>query len=122
LPRARRRWRADAHGRLEPFSLASHLRLSGAPILRHLAACAVALLLGPALVRLAERCLRDGAPLRRAPRRLLYLRAQFWFGLQGGGSVAHTAGVIRGLQQAGAEVRVVASDDLRGFEAPTQVL
>jgi glycosyltransferase involved in cell wall biosynthesis len=55
-------------------------------------------------------------------RRILYLRSQLWLGLEGGGSVAHTAGVIGGLLDAGAEVQAVASDQLAGVAAATCVV
>jgi glycosyltransferase involved in cell wall biosynthesis len=54
--------------------------------------------------------------------RILYLRSQLWLGLAGGGSVAHTAGVIGGLTAAGAEVQVVASDHLAGVGVATRVV
>jgi glycosyltransferase involved in cell wall biosynthesis len=54
--------------------------------------------------------------------RILYLRSQLWLGLSGGGSVAHTAGVIGGLRQLGAEVLAVASDRLVGVDAATCVV
>jgi glycosyltransferase involved in cell wall biosynthesis len=54
--------------------------------------------------------------------RILYLRTQLWLGLSGGGSVAHTAGVIGGLRQLGAEVLAVASDRLPGVDAATRVV
>jgi glycosyltransferase involved in cell wall biosynthesis len=56
------------------------------------------------------------------PRRVLYLRSQLWLGLAGGGSVAHTAGVISGLLAAGAAVQVVSSDRLVGVVAATRVV
>ncbi len=59
---------------------------------------------------------------KRAAPRILYLRSQLWLGLAGGGSVAHTAGVIGGLTAAGAEVHVVASDHLVGVGAATRVV
>jgi glycosyltransferase involved in cell wall biosynthesis len=55
------------------------------------------------------------------PTRVLYLRSQLWLGLSGGGSVAHTAGVIGGLQEACVAVHVVSSDRLAGVAAPTTV-
>ncbi len=58
----------------------------------------------------------------RPTTRILYLRSQLWLGLAGGGSVAHTAGVIGGLSDAGAEVQVVASDELAGVGAHTRVI
>jgi glycosyltransferase involved in cell wall biosynthesis len=54
--------------------------------------------------------------------RILYLRSQLWLGLAGGGSAAHTAGVIGGLADAGAEVQVVSSDQLVGVGAATRVI
>jgi glycosyltransferase involved in cell wall biosynthesis len=60
---------------------------------------------------------------RSRPRRhILYLRSQLWLGLAGGGSVAHTAGVIGGLSAAGAHVHVVSSDALAGVDAATNVV
>jgi glycosyltransferase involved in cell wall biosynthesis len=56
------------------------------------------------------------------PDRILYLRTQLWLGLSGGGSVAHTAGVIGGLRQLGAAVMPVASDRLPGVDAATRVV
>jgi glycosyltransferase involved in cell wall biosynthesis len=56
------------------------------------------------------------------PNRWLYLRSQLWLGLEGGGSVAHTAGVIGGLRDAGVDVTVVSSDRLPGVAAPTQIV
>jgi glycosyltransferase involved in cell wall biosynthesis len=81
----------------------------------------------PAVVRTAT---EDGSARGRRtrndgvgpPHRILYLRSQLWLGLSGGGSVAHTAGVIGGLQQLGADVRVVSSDRLLGVSAPTRVV
>ena len=131
LPRARRRRRVDLFGRDERFSLASHLGANGLAVVRHLAACGLALGLAYPLLSALERFLfsslfvsgarRRGRKIGR-PRRLLYLRPQLWLGLTGGGSVAHTAGVIGGLQQAGVEVFAVASDDLAGVTAPTRVV
>jgi glycosyltransferase involved in cell wall biosynthesis len=54
--------------------------------------------------------------------RILYLRTQLWLGLSGGGSVAHTAGVIGGLRQLGVNVLAVASDRLPGVDAATRVV
>lgn len=125
---ARRRWLADRSGRCETFALAAYLRRSGVVVLRHLVAVLTALLLARPLLMLAELWLALEAKLRlrhvraRRPRRLLYLRSQFWFGLQGGGSVAHTSGVVGGLQRAGTEVVVVTSDPLRGVDAPQRVV
>lgn len=124
LPNARRRWRFDAQGRAEPFSVVGHLRRNALSAIRHVLACGLASTFGYPLLRLTEIVL--GSPSHSVPsdrpRRLLYLRSQFWIGLRGGGSVAHAAGVIAGLQQAGVAVHVVASDRLHGVSAPTTVL
>jgi glycosyltransferase involved in cell wall biosynthesis len=53
---------------------------------------------------------------------VLYLRSQLWLGLQGGGSVAHTAGVIGGLMESGIDVHMVSSDRLPGVAAPIDVV
>ena len=125
LPRARRRWLADARGRVRPFQPGRHLRDTAPVVARHGAATASSLALARPLLSVSERLLAPGRPPRRVAgplRRLLYLRSQFWFGLQGGGSVAHTAGVIGGLRDCGVEVRVVASDYLTGVTADTRVV
>jgi glycosyltransferase involved in cell wall biosynthesis len=124
LPRAERRWRIDARGNPEAFTLSSHLAVNLLPIARHLAAMLTALGCGELLlsaIKAGIRARRQPAT-RSQPTRILYLRSQLWLGLQGGGSVAHTAGVIGGLQQLGARVHVVSSDGLPGVTAPTQVL
>jgi glycosyltransferase involved in cell wall biosynthesis len=123
LPRARRRWRMDLRGHRESWRLGPHLVRNALPIVRHVAACGLALACGEALLTLLDHFIRPRRLTRGpAPRRLLYLRSQLWLGLEGGGSVAHTAGVIGGLQQAGAEVHAVASDRLAGVTAPTEVV
>jgi glycosyltransferase involved in cell wall biosynthesis len=123
LPRARRRWRLDRAGRLESFSTFEHLKAHGPAMLRHILACGLAWLLAEALLPIAEGILVPKAPRRGwRPRRVLYLRSQLWLGLQGGGSVAHTAGVIAGLRQAGVEVRVVSSDELPGVSGPVELV
>ena len=123
LPRARRHWRVDlASGRCDEWSLAGHLARNALPIIRHLAACGLALPLGEALLKLLERRIQPRHLTAPRPRRLLYLRSQLWLGLEGGGSVAHTAGVIGGLQQLGVDVQAVASDRLAGVTAPTDVV
>lgn len=43
---------------------------------------------------------------------MLYLRTDHWFGLKSGGSVGHTAGVIKGFRQEGLRVHVVSTDHL----------
>jgi len=122
LPRAACRLRTDLRGRHAPFRLGAHLREDGPLIIRHLLACGLALVLTEPAVRLLARVLRPrpARPICR-PRRVLYLRSQLWLGLAGGGSVAHTAGVIGGLQQHGLSVRVVSSDALPGVQAPIWV-
>jgi glycosyltransferase involved in cell wall biosynthesis len=65
---------------------------------------------------------REAAKASHDAPRILYLRTQLWLGLSGGGSVAHTAGVIGGLRQLGAHVLAVASDRLPGVDAPTCVV
>ena len=123
LARARRHWRVDvAAGRCEEWSLGGHVARHALPIIRHVAACGVAFVAGEVLLKLVDRLIQPRQLTAPAPRRLLYLRSQLWLGLQGGGSVAHTAGVIGGLQQLGVDVRVVASDRLAGVTAPTDVV
>jgi glycosyltransferase involved in cell wall biosynthesis len=52
----------------------------------------------------------------------LYSRTQFWFDLKAGGSVGHTAGVVRGLQQSG-NVHISANESLYGLDdVPTTIL
>lgn len=54
---------------------------------------------------------------RRPPSRKakgLYLRTDHWFGLTGGGSVAHTSGVVNGLRDNGVDLSVVSTDRLFG--------
>lgn len=125
LPAARARWRCDLAGRKQPFSIAAHLRRHGLALARHLLACGLARVFGEPALRVLERVLPPPRPLRRPParvRRLLYLRSQLWLGLTGGGSVAHTAGVIGGLGALGVNVRVVSSDRLAGVAAATHVV
>jgi glycosyltransferase involved in cell wall biosynthesis len=122
LPRAGSRWRIDVQGKREPWRLGRHLAANALPIMRHLAACGLALLAGEALLNLLDRVIRPRQLAAPQARRLLYLRSQLWLGLEGGGSVAHTAGVIGGLQQVGVDVHVIASDRLAGVTAPTQVV
>ena len=123
LPRARRRWRMDLRGQRESWRLGQHVVRNALPIMRHAAACGLALACGQAALTLLDHLIRP-RPLTSgpAPRRVLYLRSQLWLGLEGGGSVAHTAGVIGGLQQAGVEVHAVASDRLAGVTAPTEII
>ncbi len=128
VPRAGRRWLMDPRGERRSFSRASYLRGSGAAALRHLAGCVLATALAQPALRLGlgwlalERRLGLRRLPARAPRRVLYLRSQLWFGLRGGGSVAHVAGVVGGLQQEGVEVHVLSTDRLEGVEATTTVV
>ncbi|MGI9146230.1 MAG: glycosyltransferase family 4 protein [Chloroflexota bacterium] len=121
LARARRCWRLDLLGRGEAFGVGSHLARNVLPIVRHLIACGLALTLGERVLRVIDRCIRPRVLRMARPTRVLYLRSQLWLGLEGGGSVAHTAGVVRGLEQAGVDVQVISSDRLPGVAAPTAV-
>jgi glycosyltransferase involved in cell wall biosynthesis len=120
--RASEKWRMDLRGQCEEFSLVEHLRRHGWQLLRHLAACGLVLALGYPILLAAGAILRPRRMRARQPNAVLYLRSQFWLGLQGGGSVAHTAGVIAGLQQIGTNVQVVSSDRLVAVEAPQRVV
>ena len=105
LARARSRWRIDLRGGRERWTAGTHVLREGWPVLRHLLACGLALTLGEPLLRALDRRVvpRNVRSMRRdtreheTPKRILYLRSQLWLGLAGGGSVAHTAGVIGGL-------------------------
>ncbi|HEY3063331.1 MAG TPA: heparinase II/III family protein [Chloroflexota bacterium] len=118
LVRAREHWRIDLLGRAERFSASAHLRQNAWPITRHLLGCGLALSLAYPLLICLRAVLRPRRTEHVRPRRLLYLRSQFWLGLQGGGSVAHTAGVIDGLRQAGVELDILSSDRLTGVDLP----
>ncbi len=128
IPCARRRWILGTHGEKRPFSRSAYLRTGAVTALRHVAACLLALVLArPALrLGLGWLALEHRLGLRRVaggrPRRMLYLRSQLWFGLRGGGSVAHVAGVVGGLQREGIELHVLSSDRLEGVEAATSVV
>jgi glycosyltransferase involved in cell wall biosynthesis len=128
LVRADTRWRVDLRGRQEAWSVGQHVARNLPHVLRHVLACGLAWLLAEPLLRLLERLIRSGTRSRRKtsrgtrPARLLYLRPQLWLGLEGGGSVAHTAGVIGGLEEAGVEVQVVSSDHLAGVTAATRMV
>jgi glycosyltransferase involved in cell wall biosynthesis len=123
LPRAGKRWRIDLHGNLESFSLAGHVVRHGWPIVRHAIACVLAVVLTEPLLRLLDAVICERRPPKwMKAQRLLYLRSQLWLGLEGGGSVAHTAGVIGGLTRSGVDVQVVSSDHLTGVQAPTHVV
>jgi glycosyltransferase involved in cell wall biosynthesis len=124
LAPAAQRWRIDLAGNRDSFSVAGHLATNGLPIVRHVVACALALILGEPLLHFIHAYggrRRWPRPTNR-PTRLLYLRSQLWLGLEGGGSVAHTAGVIGALERAGVEVQVVSSDRLAGVAASTDVV
>jgi glycosyltransferase involved in cell wall biosynthesis len=121
LARADTRWRLDLHGNVETWGLGSHLASNAVPIARHVVACVLALVLAEPLLRAIQASMRPRRVAPRRPNRVLYLRSQLWLGLEGGGSVAHTAGVIGGLEQAGVDVHVVSSDSLPGVYAPTRV-
>ncbi|MFC1608490.1 glycosyltransferase, partial [Candidatus Latescibacterota bacterium] len=54
--------------------------------------------------------------------RILYSRTQFWFDLKAGGSVAHTAGVIKGLTEL-CSVEIISNDTLHGVDGiPTTII
>ena len=123
LPRATARWRIDLRGNREAFGLGRHLAHNGLPIARHLVACGLAVLFAEPLLRAVDRLVKPRALYPRArPSRVLYLRSQLWLGLEGGGSVAHTAGVIGGLEHAGVDVHAVSSDRLPGVAAQTTIV
>jgi glycosyltransferase involved in cell wall biosynthesis len=122
LVRADERWRVDLHGRREAFGLGGHLARTLVAIVRHLLAVGLALGLSEPVLKVLARLIGPRHVRLARPNRIVYLRSQLWLGLEGGGSVAHTAGVIGGLSQAGVEVQVVSSDRLPGVVAPTQVV
>jgi glycosyltransferase involved in cell wall biosynthesis len=109
MPTAPRRYLLDLSGRR---MLLSATRF----VARDLPAWgAGALLAGLALARTAVRVRRLLEAPRRAPRpasgkRIVYLRSDLGAGVVAGGSVAHTAGVVAGLQAAGAMVAFICSD------------
>jgi glycosyltransferase involved in cell wall biosynthesis len=135
LPRASTRWRIDLRGNREAFGLPTHVAHNGLPIIRHLLAWSLAIVLAEPLLRALDRLVKPRripranrltqrlvANAEQRPTRILYLRSQLWLGLEGGGSVAHTAGVIGGLEQAGVDVHVVSSDRLPGVAAATTIV
>jgi glycosyltransferase involved in cell wall biosynthesis len=121
LPSAAKRWRIDLLGNRESFSLGDHLAQNAWPIVRHLLACGVALAVAEPLLKLIDVLLKERRFALQPPDRILYLRSQLWLGLAGGGSVAHTAGVIGGFEHVGVDVQVVSSDRLPGVSAPIDV-
>jgi len=70
-----------------------------------------------AAVRRAEKVVRLPAhwPQQRMAR-VLYLRTDHWFGLTGGGSVAHTSGVVNGMRACGVDVSILSTDRLTGLD------
>ncbi len=123
IPRASSRWRIDLRGNREAFSLGHHIAHNALPIARHAAACVLAQLFAEPVLRAIDRAIKPRkTPMQVRPTRILYLRSQLWLGLAGGGSVAHTAGVIAGLEHAGVDVHVVSSDRLPGVTAPTTIV
>ena len=122
LTRARHRWRIDLRGNRERWTLRHHVAEHAGPVVRHALACIAAATLSVPLLRLIDSLIKPRQiALKSAPRKILYLRSQLWLGLEGGGSVAHTAGVIGGLEHAGVQVHAVASDHLTGVQATTRV-
>ncbi len=120
--RATARWRIDLHGGRETWTLVNHAAQHAAPVARHVLACLLAAALSIPLLSLLDAFIKP-RPFRAArPRRLLYLRSQLWLGLVGGGSVAHTAGMIDGLEQAGVAVHAVSSDHLAGVAVPLRIV
>jgi glycosyltransferase involved in cell wall biosynthesis len=122
LTRAQMRWRIDLHGNREAFGLGAHLARNLLPIARHLIACGLALAFGEPVLRAIELFMNPRTLRLKRPARLVYLRSQLWLGLEGGGSVAHTAGVVGGLGEAGVVVQVVSSDRLPGVAVATEVV
>jgi len=47
--------------------------------------------------------------------KILYSRTHFWFGLKAGGSVGHTAGVLKGLSQL-AQVEIISNEPVYGVD------
>ena len=103
--RPRERWRIDLHGRTERWSLGAHLARNAWPLARHLVACGIAAAIGQPILRVMAALIKERRVDLARPERILYLRSQLWLGLAGGGSVAHTAGVIGGLQECGRHQR-----------------
>lgn len=129
LVRSAAYWRIDLQGHCEPWAIADHFARNLRPLVRHAIACAIALAAGEAILQgVAAANNRPRVTLRtrgtadESIRRILYLRSQLWLGLSGGGSVAHTAGVIGGLQQHGIAVLAISSDRLPGVSAPSCII
>jgi glycosyltransferase involved in cell wall biosynthesis len=87
-------------------------------------ACAYAVSAGLAfaviagILRLAR---RPRQPLVRNSRSFFYLKTDFWFGLQAGGSVTHTREFIHAAAQSGCHVGVLAPDPLEAYRLPVPV-
>ena len=94
LTRADTHWRIDLQGNREAWRLKAHLARNLLPIVRHLIACGLALALGEPVLRAIDLFMKPRTLGLKRPTHLLYLRSQLWLGLEGGGSVAHTAGVV----------------------------
>jgi Glycosyl transferases group 1/Glycosyltransferase Family 4 len=121
LTRADTHWLIDLQGNREAWRLKAHLARNLLPIARHLIACGLALALAEPVLRAIDLFMKPRTLGLKRPTHLLYLRSQLWLGLDGGGSVAHTAGVVGGLEQAGVAVQVVSSDRLPGVVAATDL-
>jgi len=48
--------------------------------------------------------------------RVAYFRTQFWFGLEMGGSVSHTLGVLKGFKENNCDVKIFSNDYFLGIE------
>jgi glycosyltransferase involved in cell wall biosynthesis len=68
-------------------------------------------------VRILEALVRNPRPALWNDRlnKAIYLRTDHWFGLTGGGSVAHTGGVVNGLLKTGIDLVLVSTDQLSGL-------
>src|SRR4029077_18462692 len=104
------------------WGLGAHLGRNLWPAARHLVACGMAMSFGESVLRGIAALIKPRRMRLRRPTSIVYLRSQLWLGLAGAGSVAHTAGVIRGLEQAGVQVHVVSSDRLPGVAARTDIV
>lgn len=60
--------------------------------------------------------LADEYDLERTEMKILYARTQFWFDLMGGGSVAHTLGVLNGFRKNSCVVRIAGNEKFFGAE------
>ena len=48
--------------------------------------------------------------------KVAYVRTQFWFGLDFGGSVSHTSGVLKGFKDNGCELKVFSNEHFFGIK------